>query len=248
MSNKNNCLEKSCEKCSNKFIAYRPNFKVCPTCYKMDSPSNICFICQKKFLSRPIPKYYKNKVNVENTCPSCWSKEELKYRCCDRTYHGYSQNTSPKWCEYCSKCSICDKFLGRETWNYYPKCNNCLEIQKYLSNNKNNKNNNFGNTNQNLARAGYKVKVNYQVHEEKHSGYCSDPGECESNEYEEEIEFPCLIQVKNEDLDRNGNIVGEAKKYYQKSDVGHGYCGMKTTYEIKKIKVIEDKKLIKFSD
>jgi hypothetical protein len=86
--------------------------------------------------------------------------------------------------------------------------------------------------------------VTYDINEETHDGYCSDPYDSDVETRTETCKYPLLIMFTNEDIDDEGNITNlysQKMKYFHLSPTNHGngFCGKKTTYSITKAFVKE---------
>jgi hypothetical protein len=76
----------------------------------------------------------------------------------------------------------------------------------------------------------YLLKINYEVHEEEHEGYCSDPDETETSKYKTFGIYGIPEPLKNSDLfDLHLRLKGDhlslLKKFNKKWSHGNGYCG-----------------------
>ena len=90
----------------------------------------------------------------------------------------------------------------------------------------------------------YKIIITYDVRSEAHCGYCSDP-------YDESVEtnvvtytYPLLRIFKKCAINDDNTIDIDCPHldYYkiETEPHGNGYCGMKTTYNIKHAYIIKD--------
>jgi hypothetical protein len=55
------------------------------------------------------------------------------------------------------------------------------------------------------------IIVNYNVHEQTHEGYCSDPSECNSQDYEQTVNYPLWKGITNNDIDKTGKVITDMK-------------------------------------
>lgn len=131
-------------------------------------------------------------------------------------------------------CNICDsEYIGRDR----RICNSCCDIKSYID---------WENSiDKSLINEDYIVEARYNISQDSHDGYCSDPGEMKT-EYRKEIigRFRPKM-IKDEDIDEHGNIKTDSKVirlFYRDDDGcknGSEYCGGVTYYELEEAKVIK---------
>ncbi len=97
----------------------------------------------------------------------------------------------------------------------------------------------------------YVIKIQYEVTDEDHDGYCSDPSNIRTNEYKETYTFPLVRAITDADI-CSGNTVDiyVLEKYYEKSRVSNGndYCGCGQLYILNQGKIKRRKPPIVLDD
>lgn len=94
----------------------------------------------------------------------------------------------------------------------------------------------------------YRICVTYKIVKESHDGYCSDPGDLIIESKEIKIFYPLLRMITKEDISEDNKIsttnlkINLFEKPNEGCSRGSGVCNCKTTYKIKKVKIIRSLK------
>ena len=100
-------------------------------------------------------------------------------------------------------------------------------------------------------KPGFVIEVNYDVHRQSHSGYCSDPYDFTSEDDEETYTYPVWKGLTNRDIDRQGKVTSDMKHMYDRPTKwhgGNGFCGRGTTYKIKSAHVMKEQRVVDLDD
>lgn len=85
-----------------------------------------------------------------------------------------------------------------------------------------------------------KLRITWNITDDRHGGYCSDPESDEELNYEETYDYPLLSELENVDDEDIPNHT--SFNYYTKKNVPHSnYCKYNgITYSIKSANVIKN--------
>ena len=190
----------------------------------MDAKS--CSLC-KGIITQPTKKVLHSCSKTEREqlatrCIECVGKEKINCSFCKVEYIGKPEKYGLK--NMCPECSLLRQTLVGE-YGDIKKCKN-------------------------MFRPGFMLRITYKIREESHDGYCSDPGEEEVVENEMTFAYPLLNQFKNEHINNDGIVDVDKASHllsiylFDDRSHGNGYCGMKTTYNLKSAVVVKDKRKI----
>lgn len=247
--------KKSCVQCGFCFIPdWSPSDTLCKKCAAIEERKRNCDECNVRYLpGRSSTMTFCETCHLNKNGKSCELCEELFFPSWKREY----SDVESEWKVRCSSCigmsklscDICkNQFIGKREWRESMKCKECIKVTNCLILNER-----WCRTDEIEDRIDPKflIKVTYEINQETHSGYCSDPGEIQEEEFRKTYVFPLLTDFENRHLDRDGEVInltsGPILYYRRMKDGcggGSGYCGCDTTYKIVKAVVIKDERKI----
>ncbi len=207
---------------------------------------------------------------ADNTNPSPSTPnpktQEKKYR--HKNSHAPSRNLQPPiniGPATCNKCNVVIPDIKREKWvTYY--CNTCKRAKKLVEHIETLV---IDNCKRDCLKAmneldtmyddtevypQYMARVTYDRSTSKHSGYCSDPYDIDTKDFEKDavVYLPLFRDFKNADIDLQNQIINNEKlrKYYSVPGGYSGYCCSSgwTKYTINSVEVVDKKPRVKLDD
>lgn len=167
-------------------------------------------------------------VVYHNICPKCktWSyPPEKKFN---------TRNLCPD-CMYKKTCNLCHKSYSSQ-YEFSSVCNECNDIRDYIQNPSRTKTSP-------PVYPNLELVVIYEVTKKSHCGWCSDPGNGDTETLYETHVYPLLKLFKKSDIDIDDKSVTNwslIKKYYKPDDVTNcSRCG--TLYSVEKAFVVDNR-------
>ena len=136
-------------------------------------------------------------------------------------------------------CNVCENII----WVYYDIgihfCKSCLNIKHRVTGTEY-----CERISSDMIDPNYKLKIRYDIMEESHNGYCSNPYDDTEESRREVVFYPYLKDYPITNINENNMVINLYEGcilLYHKEDVDHGngYCGMKTKFDIVSAKVIK---------
>lgn len=212
---------------------------MCSHCSLKITDTDKCLRCSK---------FFYNMNNNTYLCNNC-NHYETKECTCGKVFVVYDSDVKCSDCitTYCKYCDthVKGKFFENDG------CTKCHLIMETIDNRNDSKEVKF-----NPDKLLY---ITYAVNAGYHDGYCSgheDPDDATYISYYIAMTFPMLANFEDSDIDESNEIDISNKylRYYQlqpgrcENKEGSGYCAVKSTYDIRRVQVIDKGKADKKSN
>lgn len=205
-----------CTECSQLYVTSNTKPSACPSCTTKERK---CELCEDSF---DLQTHY-NRLNdwyfydtMFRRCPYCLRSEKYTCRGCGDTYIATKE----------------DEFRGNHLCKFCDKAHYYLVISpEYLP--------------ELDFKEGYRLCITYDIRQETHDGYCSEPYDEEENEIQKTYKYPLLSNITEEDIKRfmDRSTVDSSDPnplniyILRKVQHGNGYCGMNSFYTVKSIEI-----------